>query len=502
MSARPGTVYLVGAGPGDPGLITRRGLELLRTCDVVLYDRLVSPDLLHEAPAHAERVFVGKRPGETHSRQVVSDALLVSKAREGKSVVRLKGGDPFVFGRGAEEGLLLRAADIPFEVVPGVSSAVAVPAYAGIPVTHRGLASSFVVLTGREESEEPDPGGPLTVTADTMVLLMGVSALEVATRRLIEAGRPADEPAATIEWGTTGKQRVLVADLGTIAERARAQGFSPPSTTVIGRVVELRAQLAWFEVRPLLGYRIVITRPIGQSVELASWLTELGADVVRLPLVDIGEPSSLGPLQAAADALAAGNYEWVLFASTNAVARFFDQLALLKLDARAFAGTKIGAVGRETARALEDRSVRADLVPERSTAAELVARLGPGTGKVLFPRVEGGPREAVDALIAQGWEVDDVPAYSNVPAAPDPTQVELVRGGHVDIVTFTSASTARNFVQLVGRPEELERVPRFVCIGPSTAAAASEMGLEVAAIAEPHDAEGLVAAVLSVAAHT
>lgn len=500
MTARPGTVYLVGAGPGDPGLITRRGLDLLQTCDVVLYDRLVGPDLLHEAPAHAERVFVGKRPGETHSRQVVSDALLVSKAREGKSVVRLKGGDPFVFGRGAEEGLLLRASGIPFEIVPGVSSAVAVPAYAGIPVTHRGLAASFVVLTGREESEEPDPTGSLSVNADTIVLLMGVSALESATHRLIEAGRSRHEPAATIEWGTTGQQRVLLADLGTIAERARASGFSPPATTVIGRVVELREQLAWFEARPLLGYTVAVTRPAGQSAELASSLTELGAGVVRLPLVDIADPPSLGPLQKAADMLAAGAYEWVLFASSNAVERFFVQLESLELDARAFAGTRIGAVGRETARALEARSLRADLVPERFTAAELVKQLGPGTGKILFPRVEGGPREVVESLTAQGWSVDDVPAYSNVPAAPDPAQVDLVRGGHVDIVTFTSASAARNFVQLVGPPAELERVPKVVCIGPSTAAAAAGAGLEVAAVAEPHDAAGVVTAVLSVAA--
>ena len=465
----------------------------------MLYDRLVSPALLDEAPAHAERVFVGKQPGEVHSRQIVADALLVSRAREGKSVVRLKGGDPFVFGRGGEEALLSREASVPFEVVPGVSSAIAAPAYAGIPVTHRGAGASFVVLTGREEGDvEVDPAG-LSVGADTIVLLMGVSALEQTARRLIDAGRAATEPAATIEWGTTGRQRVVVADLGTIAERVRAEGLEPPATTVIGRVVELRDALGWFEARPLFGTSVAITRPADQSRTIIARLTDLGADVVRLPLIEISDPTSFAGLDAAIDVLAAGGYDWALFASANAVHRFFERLSPLETDARAFAATRIGVVGAETARALSAHSLRADLVPENATAAELARSVGKGPGRILFPRVEAGPRSVIDSLVAAGWEVDDVAAYANVPAVPDPVATERVLAGEVDVITFTSPSTVENFAALVGPPDRLDPAPRVVCIGPSTAEAARGAGFDVTAVAEPHDTDGLIAAVLQVA---
>ena len=496
MTARPGTVYLVGAGPGDPGLITVRGLELLKTCDVVLYDRLVSPRLLEEAHARAEKVFVGKRAGETHSRQVVADALLVSKAHEGKSVVRLKGGDPFVFGRGGEEAALLRDASVPFEIVPGVTSAVAVPAYAGIPVTHRGMSASFVVLTAREEGGEIEADvSELSVGAETIVLLMGVAALDKIARRLMDSGRDPGEPAAAIEWGSTSRQRVITADLATIAERAVQEGLKPPVTTVIGPVVSLRESLAWFENRPLLGRSVAVTRPPGQSKELIDRLAALGADVVSLPLIDITDPASWDGADTAVNHLANGDYSWVVFASTNAVERFFDRVVAKGFDARAFSGSKVAAVGSRTAHALSHRGIRADLVPERFEGQELVEALGAGSGKVLFPRVANGPREPVEALEDQGWQVDDVAVYSNVPGAPEQGAIDRVEAGEVDIITLTSASTARNLTSIV---KDIAGTA-VVCIGPSTAAEAAARGIDAAAIADPHDTDGLVDAVLSIA---
>ena len=498
MTARPGTVYLVGAGPGDPGLITVRGLDLLRTCDVVLYDRLVSDELLAEARSDAEMVFVGKQPGEAHSRQVVSDALLVTRAREKKSVVRLKGGDPFVFGQSAEEALLLRQSSIPFEIVPGVSSAVAVPAYAGIPVTHRGLSSSFVVLTAREEGAHEPDADALTVGAETIVLLMGVSALESTTQRLIDAGRDHAEPAATIEWGTTGRQRVVIADLGSIAARTREAGLAPPATTIIGPVVSLHDQLVWFEERPLLGRTVAVTRPPHQSRELAARLTDLGADVVELPLIEITEPSSWVELDRAIRELE--TYDWVLFSSANVVECFLHRMAVRGRDDHAFATTEIGAIGDRTVAALAVHGLIADLVSTTFTSTAWVDVLGDGTGKILLPRVEGAPDELSEALRARGWEVDEVPAYANIPGTPSPESIERVRAGEVDIITFTSASTARNFSTVVGPVADLERVPMIVCIGPSTAAAAEESGLVVAAVTKPHNTDGLVAAVAATAA--
>ena len=495
MTAKAGTVYLVGTGPGDPGLITVRGLELLRSCDVVLYDRLVSPLLVDEAGS-AEKIFVGKRPGETHSRQVVADALLVAKAHEGKSVVRLKGGDPFVFGRGAEEAALLRDSSIPFEIVPGVSSAIAVPAYAGIPVTHRGAAASFVVVTAREEGGETEADvSELSVGAETIVLLMGLAALDKIARRLIDSGRKPTEPAAAIEWGTTSRQRVVVADLATIAQRAGDEGLRPPVTTVIGRVVAMRDSLAWFEDRPLLGRSVAVTRPPGQSQELSRKLSYLGADVVSLPLIEITDPASWQEADEAVDGLIQERYEWVVFASANAVERFFARVLEKGLDARAFATSKVAAVGARTAHSLSHRGIRPDLVPTRFEGGALIQALGPGTGRVLFPRVEDGPNEPVEALASNGWRVDDVAVYANVPGTPDPGALDRVEAGDVDIITLTSASTARNLARVLG---DLGRAA-IVCIGPATAAEAEAQGIEVAAVAEPHDTDGLIEAVLTIA---
>jgi uroporphyrinogen III methyltransferase / synthase len=483
-----GRVYLVGAGPGDPGLITRRGLDVLRACDVVLYDRLVPQELLDEAPESADRIFVGKKPGETHSRQIVADALIVQRALAGQTVVRLKGGDPFVFGRGGEEAELLAESGIPFEIVPGVTSAIAVPAYAGIPVTHRGKAASFAVLTGRDaEGEPPHRWEQLATGVDTLVLMMGTTRLEEVADRLIGAGRTPDTPAAVIEWGTTSSQRVVTGTLGDIAEQAVKERIKPPATTVVGDVVRLRERIEWFEKRPLFGVRIVVTTP---EPSLAVRFADLGARVTSVPTIRIVPPESWARLD---DAIASlDSFDWVLFASVNAVVRFFDRVAASGADARALGGVRIGAVGPATARRLNAHGIIADVVPARATAAELAASIGSGSGRLLWPRAEGATNEPVAALEASGWSVDEVPAYRNVPVADGDFPGE-VRAGDYDVITFASGSAVRNFINASGRVA-VDAV--VACIGPTTAAEADRLGVLAAVVAGEHTIDGLVAAVV------
>jgi uroporphyrinogen III methyltransferase/synthase len=496
----------VGAGPGDPGLITVRGLELLRSCDVVLYDRLVPPGLLDEVPPGAEKVFVGKRPGEVHSRQVVADALLIARAQAGKRVVRLKGGDPFVFGRGGEELEMLAAAGVPFEVVPGVTSAVAVPAYAGIPVTHRKMASSVAFLTAHEAAAEPGApsGAPEpTANADTLVFLMGVTALREVATRLIERGRASNEPAAVIEWGTTGRQRTVVGDLASIADIAREAGIKPPATTVVGQVVRLRETLNWFETRPLFGIRVVVTRPRAQAGPLVSMLAGLGAATITLPTIAIADPPSWDELDWAVKKLTEGFYAWVIFPSANGVEKLFARLHSSGHDARSFGGTKVAAVGRATADRLAEQGISADLVPERFTAEDLADSLGHGAGHVLIPRAADAPEEIVRILKMHAWTPEEVIAYRTMAAKAEGPAVRAVRAGDFDVVIFTSASTVRRFVEMLGSPSELGLGPRddagatVACIGPITAEAARDLGFRVDIVPAEHTSEGLVAALLA-----
>ncbi|HEY7873951.1 MAG TPA: uroporphyrinogen-III C-methyltransferase [Actinomycetota bacterium] len=506
-ATRPGKVYLVGAGPGDPGLITARGLQLLRTADVVAYDRLVAPQLLDEAPATAERIFVGRRAGEAHRDQSAVDAVLVENARAGKVVVRLKGGDPFVFGRGAEEARVLRDASIEYEIVPGVTSAIAVPAYAGIPVTQRGVARSFVVLTGHELGTEMDslPWARLAHEADTIVLLMGVQALRWAARRLIEGGRSPDEPAAVIEWGTTPRQRTVVGPLHDIAARAADARIEPPATGVIGRVVATREGIQWFENRPLFGLRVVVTRSASQAPKLSTKLAEVGAEVLHVPTIAILDPATWSELDHSIQLLVEGYYKWVIFTSSNTVERFFGRLVATRHDARAFGRTRVAAVGTATADALETRGIRADLVPPKFTGDDLVRAIGHGTGGILIPRAANAPNSLVPPLRAVGWTPEEVVAYRNVAPRTPSAGMDAVTSGDFDVVTFTSASTARNFVKLAGAPGDLGLSPKdpperlVACIGPVTAAEATKRGLRVDVVAEEHTAEGLVGAIVGAA---
>ena len=486
-------VFLVGAGPGDPGLITRRGLDLIRSCDVLLYDRLVSASLIEEAPPAAEVVFVGKTPGETSMPQASIDALVVEKAREGKRVVRLKGGDPFVFGRGADEGQALAAAGIAFEVVPGITAAVAVPAYAGIPVTHGGLASSFAVMTGHEAS--PRPGGEdrfeaISRGAETLILLMGVSSLEETATRLIAAGRSPDEPVALIERGTTPAQRTVLATLATVGEVAEREHVTAPVTTVVGPVVSLRSALDWFENRPLFGQRIVVTRPRDQASELIDGLETLGAEVLAMPTIQIVDPPSLDQLDEAIERLSKGDYSWVMFASVNAVERFFNRLHR-SYDARTLARTKVAAVGPATAERLRGAGIKADLMPDEFTAAATVEALGePAGGRILLPRPQGAALDVVEALRARGWQVDNVTTYQTVRIRPD---VKMLSGS-IDAVVFTSPSSVEGFSDASGAAQ-IGQGYRVICIGPSTERRAVELGLQVDAVARPHTSKGLVDAV-------
>jgi len=531
MSA-PGTVYLVGAGPGDPGLITVAGLDRLKEADVVVHDRLVAPALLKEARPDAEIIYVGKssvaqgpspeplgagapnHKSESSHDQEPINRLLIEKAREGKRVVRLKGGDPFVFGRGGEEAEALRAAGIPFEVVPGVTSAVAVPAYAGIPVTHRGIASTFAVITGHEAEDgrwkkEDGSGLPtvidwakLATAVDTLVFLMGTKTLPDIVDKLIENGRAAETPAAVIRWGTTLEQRTVTGTLKDIAARVEEAGLTPPAITVVGEVVRLRERLSWFEDRPLFGKRVLITRTRRQASVLARLLAEEGAIPVELPAIEIEPAADAAAVGVAIDALTAGRYGWAVFTSANAVELWFEHLRERGLDARVFGAAKVAAIGPATAEALAERGIVADLVPDEYVAEAVVEGLrgaqgwGPEPQKVLVPRAEGARPELVEGLRAAGAEVDEVTLYrAAVPEDAPAEALSLLRDGAIDIVTFTSSSTVRNLAAMLNGHIETLRGPLVACIGPITAKTAEELGLRVDVMASEYTVEGLVRAI-------
>jgi uroporphyrinogen III methyltransferase / synthase len=468
-------VYLVGAGPGDPGLLTVRGAELLRRADVVVHDRLLDPSLLDLAPAAAERIDMGKSPGgPIHQDEI--NLLLIEKARAGLQVVRLKGGDPFVLGRGGEEAEALAAAGIPFEVVPGITSAVAVPAYAGIPVTHRGLSTSFTVVTGhsRHAVDTETDWEALAQAAGTLVILMGVAHRAAIAKRLMDGGLPGDTPVAAIRQGTWSSQRTIRTTLAGLGDA----DLESPETIVIGRVAGL--DLSWFETRPLFGKRVVVTRSREQASVLVSRLRELGADVVEIPTIEIVEPADGGAaLRGAAKRV--GAYDWVVFTSARAVERFMPLLR----DARSLAGIDVAAVGSATALALAERGIAADLVPDRFVAEALVEAFAEGHGRVLIPQAADARDVLANGLRDKGWEVDVVEAYATRPV--------VLRGPvEADAITFTSSSTVTNFVAGGGQVP-----PVVVCIGPVTADTARECGLKVDAVAEEHSIEGLIEALLS-----
>lgn len=484
-----GRAYLVGAGPGDPGLMTARALELIARADVILHDRLIPASALDGARPDAELVYVGKRGGGASMPQEEIDRLLRVHARAGKAVVRLKGGDPFVFGRGGEEALALRAARIPFEVVPGVTAGVAAPAYAGIPVTHRERASAVALVTGHEDPDKPESAidwPALAAFPGTLVFYMGVRQLGRIAERLVAGGRSPQEPSAVIERGTLPGQRTLLATLETLVARAQEARVRAPSITLVGPVATLGEELGWLADRPLAGRTVAVTRARAQASGLAGRLRELGAAVLETPAIRIV------PLPGEAPDLA--RYDLVCLTSPNGVALLFERLGAAGRDARALAGTTVAAIGPGTARALREHGVLADVVPERFVAEGLVAALAAlPVRRALIARAREARDALPDALRARGAEVDVLPLYETVPEELGAEERESALGA--DYVTFTSSSTVRFFLDAVG--ELGEEGPRLVSIGPVTSTTLRERGLEPHVEASEHDVDGLVAALLA-----
>jgi uroporphyrinogen III methyltransferase / synthase len=481
------TVYLVGAGPGDPGLITVRGAEILAGADVVVYDRLASPALLGLAPERAELISVGKAPGRVEMTQDAINAMLVERGLTGACVVRLKGGDPFVFGRGGEEAEALAAAGVGFEIVPGITSAIAAAAYAGIPVTHRGVSTHFTVVTGHEDpaKERTDVDWEALARAGgTLVILMGAGHVADIAARLVAGGRSPETPVAAVRNGTRPDQHTLRATLATIGDA----GVRAPSAIVVGPVAEL--ELAWFESRPLFGRTVVVTRAREQASELRARLEQLGAAVIELPSI------AIEPLDFEVPDL--GRYAWVVFTSVNGVAAFFDRgLLTAGLDARAFGSARVAAIGPGTAAALAECGIRPDLVPERFVAESLLdafPRPSRAAERVLLARAEVARDVLPAGLGERGYDVDVLPLYRTVPAVPDPDALERVRQGDVDALTFTSSSTVSNFSDLLGTTPDPQ--PLVVSIGPVTSATAREHSLRVDVEASEHTIDGLVDALL------
>lgn len=498
-----GTVYLVGAGPGDVGLLTVRGADLLRQADVVVSDALVNPDLLRLAPAGAEVIvrFQGTA-GHPVPQEEISQ-LLVDKAKEGKTVVRLKGGDPYVFGRGGEEAEELQAAHIPFEVVPGVSSVTAVPNYAGIPLTHREFCSSFEVLTGHENPEKPGPvvdWAKVARTPGTKVILMGVKQLRQITGELLTHGMAPQTPVAMIHRGTTGRQRTIEGTLATIADVAEAAKFTAPAVTVIGEVVSLRKKLNWFERRRLFGQRIVVTRTRDQASQLSRQLTDNGAEVLEIPTIKIVPPTNYGPLIEAMTAL--GEYDWLIFTSPNGVTCFFEYFFKAFDDLRCLGLLRLAAVGPATAAKLKELHLRVDAMPEEFVATKIAKAIGEKDNlenlRVLCLRAETANPDLVAKLEDAGAIVDDVACYQTVPETDDVNgaAASLAESG-ADWITFTSASTVENFHARFDLPKLLKQFPRLktASIGPETTKALVALGLKPTVEAKPHNLEGLVSAV-------
>ena len=498
-----GKVFLVGAGPGDPRLLTVGAMNCLKQADVVVYDHLADESILAYVPPEAERIYVGKQSNKHTMRQEDINVLLADKADEGKTVVRLKGGDPFVFGRGGEEALVLLARGIPFEVLPGVTSAISVPAYAGIPVTHRGVAVSFAVITGHEDptkSESHVRWQHLATGVDTLIFLMGVANLPEITKNLMDNGRSADTPAAVIRWGTRTDQETYVTTLGDAAAMVQRDGIRPPAIFIVGEVVKLREQLRWFDradIRPLLGKHILVTRARAQASALTEKLTALGAACVETPVIRIVPPADgYAALDAAIGEL--HTYHWLIFTSVNGVEHFFAQLHHAGRDTRALGYAKVAAIGSATAKALHSYGIDADLVPEEFRAEAVVEALKPilpPRARILLPRAQEARDVLPESLRAHGATVDVTPAYETVPELSGGEELaERLRNGEIDFVTFTSSSTVKNLVHQLGNITPLQQV-KIACIGPVTAETARSFALEPDIIAENYTIDGLVDAI-------
>lgn len=499
---KPGLVSLVGAGPGDPGLLTLKAKERLERADIVFFDHLVHPDLLKFCPQALHR-DVGKRGYREAFPQEKIAKLLIAAARRYRRVVRLKGGDPFIFGRGGEEAEALAKAGVPFEIVPGVSSAVAVPAYAGIPLTHRRFASSVTFLTGHEDPKKKGKGGeappldwPSLAKQPTLVFLMGVKTLKKNFAELLKQGKDPKTPAALIEWGTYPRQRSISGNLKTLPELAAKAGISPPAIAVLGEVAALRASLNWFESRPLFGRKILVTRGAAQASELSRRLEDQGAEVYELPTLEIRPPRSWRALDRALQGLA--KYQGILFSSVHGVDYFFERMKQKKIDPRPLSSMFLAAVGPATAERLAAAGYPASMVAQVFTSEGLARsfRASELRGKrLLWARAEEGAEEGLKILRQRGAEIDLVPVYRSVPPKISERQLNSIFGGNsLDLLTFASGAAARHFAQRLKRSRhwpKVKKIPAAV-IGPVTAAAAKASGLKVAAMPRRHTIPDLV----------
>lgn len=495
---KKGIVYIIGAGPGDPGLITVKGLKCLKEADVIIYDHLVSEEIIRQAKESVRLIYAGKKGGDHTLSQDEINRRLVEEAGKGNVVARVKGGDPFIFGRGGEEAEILVQSGIPFEVVPGVTSAVAVPAYAGIPLTHRGYTSTVAFVTGHEDptKEESDIDWETLAGIGTLVFLMGVKNLRQITVNLMVHGKHADTPAALIRWGTTEDQATMTGTLGDIARRAEEEHFSPPSILVVGAVVDLRGVLNWFETKPLFGKGIVITRPELQAEEFASLLYTQGARVIHFPTIKIVPPESYDGLDQAIGRIS--QYQWIIFTSANGVSFFLQRLRERGRDIRDLKDIRICTIGPATAATIEKLGIRVDLVPDEFISEGVVKSFQDFdiTGKrILLPRAASARDVIPEGLAKLGAEVDVVTAYRTVNSGRDKSELEtLMNEGKVDVITFASPSTVTNFKEIMEREETfvLPSHIKIACIGPVTMAAAKKAGLPTDIMQERYTIPGLV----------
>ncbi len=499
-----GKVYLVGAGPGDAGLLTLRGAELLRRADVVVYDSLVNRELLALAPESAELIFGGKRPRERAIPQEELNRLLVEKAGAGKTVVRLKGGDPYIFGRGGEEAAGLRRDGVPFEVVPGISSIIAAPSYAGIPLTHRDHCSSFTVITGHEDPDKDESAldwEHIAREPGTKVLLMGVERIGEIVAALEANGLSADTPAAMVRWGTMGRQQTITATVGTLVDEVAKAAFKAPVVTVIGGVSRLRDTLNWFENRPLFGQRVVVTRTRAEAGKLSGQLRDLGADVLEIPTIRIVPPTTNEPIIESVTGI--GSYDWIIFTSAKGVEHFFDFFFKAFRDVRDLGSVRFAAVGPATAKKLRELHINIDLMPEtytaKATAKALLDFQNVENVSVLLARAEAANPELPRLLEDQGAIVDDIAFYKTVPETTDRNgAAEEFEAHGADWITFASGSAVRNFDARFGLAKRCADHPglKLASIGPETTNVLKELGLKSTVEAREHTVDGLAAVLL------
>lgn len=497
---KKGKVYLIGAGPGDPGLLGLKAKECLETADAVVYDRLADPRIIEFCRKDAEMVYVGKASANHTMRQPDINKLLVKLAAEGKTVARLKGGDPFVFGRGGEEAIELLEAGLPFEFVPGVTSAIAVAEYAGIPVTHRHVATSFAVITGHEDptkGESTINWKGLATAVDTLVFLMGVENIERISSQLIANGRSADCPAAVIRWGTRPEQRTLITTVGKAAADVKATGMKPPAIFLVGEVVKLREQLQWFDNKPLFGKTVIVTRARAQASALTKKLEAQGARVLEVPAIKIVPPADFAPLDKAIAEI--DTYKWLILTSVNGVEYFFNRLQKAGKDSRALCGVKIAAIGSATAEALKGYGITADLIPSAYKAEELADALAEDTkagDKLLLARAKVARNVLPERLRALGAQVDVVAAYETVADCQNKEELlEALESGEASVVTFTSSSTVTNLLDVLGDKKDLLNKVALAAIGPVTAETLEKNGLKPAISAAEYTIDGLTTAI-------